>query len=145
MARAGYQKEYYLKNKVSILEWHKMHREKPGVAEKMRENSRRWYADPENKIRRRNSRYNIDFNILKEKQDNCCAICAKPFEDDSKAFIEHDHRCCPQQNKSCGKCVRGLTCKQCNDGLVYFNDNWELLERASKYIFDAKVRYLNGN
>ena len=26
---------------------------------------------------------------------------------------DHDHRCCPGPN-SCGKCVRGLTCRACN-------------------------------
>ena len=35
------------------------------------------------------------------------------------ACIDHDHNCCPTGGKSCGKCVRGVICQQCNTAEGY--------------------------
>lgn len=32
----------------------------------------------------------------------------------SLLVVDHDHRCCPGDTKSCGKCIRGLICRPCN-------------------------------
>ena len=68
----------------------------------------------------------IDFNGA------MCSICQVAMA----TVIDHDHECCPK-DKSCGKCVRGILCKQCNWMLGNANDKVETLERA--------VQYLKGN
>lgn len=74
-----------------------------------------------------------DYENLFIKQGGKCAIGGEPLP--QKPHIDHDHET--------GK-VRGLVCIKHNTGLGMFDDDWEFLERASKYIFDAKVKYLNG-
>jgi len=60
-------------------------------------------------------------------QDARCAIChtADPGGH-GQWTIDHDHRCCPGIG-SCGQCVRGLLCGQCNLMLGYANDQPERL------------------
>src|SRR6266498_5124596 len=42
-------------------------------------------------------------------QAGSCAIC----ETISKLVVDHDHKCC-SDDTSCGKCIRGLLCLNCN-------------------------------
>lgn len=72
------------------------------------------------------------YDAMVEDQDNRCAICGRT--ETSKAWaIDHDHACCPGQN-SCGKCVRGLLCSNCNTALGLFGDSVESLRRAIDYL-----------
>lgn len=74
------------------------------------------------------------YNELFDKQNGCCAICGKHQTENEKALaVDHDHSCCDGQ-KSCGKCIRGLLCSNCNRGLGLFKDNEEVLMRALNYI-----------
>lgn len=65
-----------------------------------------------------------DFDKLLLDQNNVCAICEKK-SDYNSLNVDHDH--------ITGK-VRGLLCGNCNKGLGLFNDNSELLVKASKYL-----------
>lgn len=51
----------------------------------------------------------------------------------SKMHMDHDHSCCDDE-RSCGKCLRGILCEAHNTGLGKFNDNPELLESAAQYL-----------
>jgi hypothetical protein len=66
------------------------------------------------------------FDRLLEAQGHACAMCREPFEDGQPIFIDHDHACCPDEKRSCGKCVRGLLCLRCNTGLGYIERMYEL-------------------
>lgn len=66
-----------------------------------------------------------DFDILMEKQNNCCAICKKTCITGRALAIDHDH------NTSV---VRGLLCNKCNQGLGFFDDSIDLLHNAVLYL-----------
>jgi hypothetical protein len=95
----------------------------------------------ETQKRKLQTRYNISvaqFNFLKEKQNNLCAICSgyqitRKNTDYRELCIDHDHSCCPS-GKSCGECVRGLLCDKCNRGIGNFNDDVELLKKTIQYL-----------
>lgn len=88
-------------------------RENPRVAELIRKN-KLWH------------RYNLtvdEYNKLLESQGRGCAICGKTPEELGKYLVvDHDHSCCPP-GKSCGKCVRGLLCTNCNTKLGWYENN----------------------
>lgn len=50
-------------------------------------------------------------------QGGCCARCHEPFRNSKDTQIDHDHSCCPGR-RSCGSCVRGVICWQCNQRLT---------------------------
>jgi hypothetical protein len=60
-----------------------------------------------------------DFDRMLEEQGYACAMCFEPFQEDEPVFIDHDHACCPDEKRSCGRCVRGLLNLRCNVGVGY--------------------------
>lgn len=84
------------------------------------------------KINRKKYQYLRNYNItleevkaLKEKQNNACAICFKPFTNSKKTHIDHDHYTMK---------VRGILCSNCNLGLGNFKDDIESLQEAIRYL-----------
>jgi hypothetical protein len=65
-------------------------------------------------------------------QKNSCGICRKPFTETPR--IDHDHSCCSDSRFSCGRCVRGLLCDRCNNGLGRFKDDQNLVRSALAYL-----------
>ena len=47
--------------------------------------------------------------------------------------IDHDHNCC-SGNFSCGNCIRGVLCHNCNTALGLLKDDKEKIENLIKYI-----------
>jgi hypothetical protein len=79
--------------------------------------------------------YNItptQWQIMYDLQVGVCAICENP-EISSRLHVDHNHSCCAG-SKSCGKCIRGLVCSSCNNGLGRFKDNPALLRNAANYL-----------
>lgn len=66
---------------------------------------------------------------LMERSGGLCEICRESVG----TCIDHDHACCPDE-KSCGKCVRGLLCRGCNWALGHMRDNPERLRAAASYL-----------
>lgn len=80
-------------------------------------------------------RYNMTPEKLQEMmaaQGNKCLICPRTFAE-FVPHIDHDHTCCPGGG-SCGKCIRGLLCVDCNRGLGSFRDSADLLRAAADYL-----------
>jgi hypothetical protein len=85
-------------------------------------------------------RYNMSPEKLQEMmeaQGNKCLICPRTFAD-FVPHIDHDHTCCAQGG-SCGKCIRGLLCVDCNRGLGSFRDAPEILRAAAIYLESRRL------
>lgn len=70
--------------------------------------------------------YNLTIDewlLLKERQENKCAICKQEFS--STPCVDHDHKT--------GK-VRGLLCQKCNKIMGQFNDNVSTFQNAVIYL-----------
>lgn len=101
--------------------------------DKDKERKRKYYATHPAITLRRKYNMSVDtFYSTLVSQDYKCGICRIPFAD-SAPYVDHDHSCCPDIN-SCGKCVRGLLCKNCNTGLGFFKDDPFVLSMASLYV-----------
>lgn len=96
--RAEYQREYYERNpKQKALNVARNNKSRPG-----------W-----KRHRMSEAQYTQMFNRF----DGLCWSC----KDRPVAVIDHDHSCCPKH--SCGQCVRGLLCAQCNTALGLLNES----------------------
>ena len=51
-----------------------------------------------------------------------------------KLDIDHDHNCCPESGKSCGKCVRGWLCGPCNRALGMLQEDPRRIEGLLDYL-----------
>lgn len=66
--------------------------------------------------------------------DHKCYICGEPERRTGLSLsLDHDHSCCSSKF-SCGDCIRGVLCSDCNRGLGFFRDNPELLLKAHSYL-----------
>jgi hypothetical protein len=81
------------------------------------------------------NRYNItmaDQTRMLEDQDGC-AICHTWSYGKRAWAIDHDHSCCSGRS-SCGACVRGVLCTQCNTMIAMAHDDTDTLLRAVDYL-----------
>lgn len=60
-----------------------------------------------------------------------CSVCGKV---DQKLGIDHDHKCCPESGRSCGRCIRDLLCGNCNSVLGLCADNPDLIRDLANYV-----------
>lgn len=77
-----------------------------------------------------------DYLRIESEQGGVCKICSND-NNGKRLMVDHDHSCCPGAN-TCGKCVRGLLCKNCNWGLGNAKDSIELLEKMIEYLKASK-------
>lgn len=93
--------------------------------------------NPENGIKARLKYYYQltleDYEILLDRQEGRCAVCRKPPSCGKRLVVDHDHSCCPT-DVTCGKCIRGLLCHDCNRGLGSFKDSLLHLSEAINYL-----------
>jgi hypothetical protein len=51
------------------------------------------------------------------EQNGLCTVCRHLSHHHGtiqRLQVDHDHKCCDLHTKSCGKCLRGLLCADCN-------------------------------
>ncbi len=108
------------------------------------ERRKRYAEDPEYRAliseRNRRLRYGLtgdDFRARLASQGGRCAVCRTADPGTKDWHIDHDHSCCPGM-RSCGACVRGLLCTQCNTGLGMFGDDTERLHAAAVYLLRTR-------
>jgi hypothetical protein len=70
-------------------------------------------------------------------QQGLCALCFKPLGVGHPS-IDHDHACCVEHGRSCGKCIRGVVHHKCNQMLGFAGDNPEILEAGARYLQSFK-------
>lgn len=67
---------------------------------------------------------------LFDSQGQSC-VCGKTEE--KKWSLDHDHLCCPY-GSSCGKCIRGILCSECNLLLGKVRDSSDTLRKLADYL-----------
>lgn len=106
-----------------------------------------WNKKPYSRITRYKShlktKYSIsleDLVLIYEAQGGGCAICNRglphPADENGDKWqsnIDHDHACCPTDT-TCGKCVRGILCRDCNLMLGHAKDNLSTLKKGVEYL-----------
>lgn len=157
-ANSARNKEYYLKNKSDILARGKDYRASHPDRQRTRQREyaanhreqinanvkKRREADPSKfqTYDRRSTlkRFNLteeDFETMFILQNGACAVCFVSFDKDTPsrgAHVDHDHACCSVAGRSCGECVRGLLCSDCNTLLARAKDSEEILAAAIRYL-----------
>lgn len=81
-----------------------------------------------------------EFDALFKSQGNLCAICRGDNPGTNYWSVDHDHACCPQMDKTCGKCIRGILCVRCNHALGHARDSVEILSSMITYLGDYAKR-----
>lgn len=74
-----------------------------------------------------------EYDALLIQQDGLCAICHKPPEYGEILAADHDHKCCPGE-RTCGRCIRGLTHRNCNAALGMLGDDPSICRFAADYL-----------
>jgi hypothetical protein len=94
-----------------------------------------------NKHRLRNYGLTVeDYTAMLEAQGGGCAICGQPCATGRFLAVDHDHACCPEPARSCGRCVRGLLCADCNYAIGLLRDDTDRVAAALRYLTERKPR-----
>lgn len=121
--------------------------------------AKRWRENPEQmsgqaKARRRanprlsrsnylKSKYGItleQWEALLAEQSGGCYLCGDVL-DLQHVHVDHSHACC-SGDRSCGRCIRGLACRWCNQGVGQFRDDPERMRRAAIALEQAEARIM---
>jgi hypothetical protein len=65
-------------------------------------------------------------------QGGQCATCPAPLA--AGYCVDHNHECCPGNKQTCGNCIRGLLCAECNKLVGKLELDRERLSRLLTYI-----------
>jgi chromosome segregation ATPase len=128
------------KRKNRSRQWQKNNKEQYDLSiKKWKENNieRKWQLDKKSHLW---THYRItieDYRNMLNDQDGLCLVCKKS----RKLVVDHDHSCCPDKI-TCGMCIRGLICNQCNLIVGIIENSEDIVNSAKKYI--KKSKYVNA-
>jgi hypothetical protein len=80
------------------------------------------------------------FDSMFVAQDSMCAICGTTDPGSTYWCVDHNHACCPSSEKTCGKCIRGILCARCNQGIGHMGDDVARIRAAANYLEAANTR-----
>ena len=110
-----------------------------------REKEKGYRLRPSYRESKRASQLRLNFGLttqqydeILERQGGGCAICGKVIRGRSGP-VDHDHACCQESVKTCGRCVRGILCTGCNVRLAALESpTW--LASAQSYLSKDEKR-----
>jgi hypothetical protein len=80
------------------------------------------------------------YTSMLEAQGGVCAIEGCNRTNGAKRMhVDHDHECCPT-GRSCGKCVRGLLCQNCNRAIGQMSNDPNIVLGIAEYLLDWEDR-----
>lgn len=133
--------------------WTRTEKGQASITRAIAETKRRYQSDPDFRRRvqasNRRNYFWLQYGIraseaearLAEQGDRC-AVCRKPAPEGKKLHLDHDHRCCSQPGKSCGRCVREFLCGGCNVAIGFACDDPALLHALGDYVARHRARIL---
>lgn len=88
------------------------------------------YKDPVwAKTKRLMGQYKLPYGIYLEMIENGCEVCGNK----ENLCVDHDHSCCPGQT-TCGRCIRGILCTDCNMAEGRLKSSIEISENMVVYL-----------
>lgn len=82
-----------------------------------------------------------DYDRMLDEQGGVCAVVGCERTNGKKRLhVDHDHSCCPGE-KSCGQCVRGLLCQNCNRAAGQLRDDPVLAIALADYLMAGGFKY----
>lgn len=123
-------------------EWYRRNRDRQNALRRAR-----YASDEDVRLSRTAERYKLNLDQLKAlltRANWSCEICGIRFEvlngspyDQTAMCIDHDHNCC-STNYTCGKCVRGVLCRNCNSMIGFARDQTDRLAQGMRYLEERK-------
>lgn len=107
-------------------------------SEKIKRAAREWQKNNPERVKFLKRKSNLkkygltieEYDAILESQGGSCAICNKK----ENLQIDHDHSCCPTTANSCGNCIRGILCGNCNTMIANAKDSVKILNSAIDYL-----------
>lgn len=104
----------------------------------MKEAQKKFRLENPKKIRMYQVKHNYNLTVqqytfLLKVQNNRCYICLALFNKKVIPHVDHDRSCCSGKT-SCGRCIRGILCRNCNLGIGHLQENFKIVENAMKYL-----------
>jgi hypothetical protein len=132
---------YLCKESKPLSGYHSDKNRREGVSAKCKTchaayNKKRYSDNPELfKFRRIMARYGLSKEEYLEMAKDGCHSCGS-FK---ILHVDHDHSCCPYPEgrtevNTCGQCIRGILCKDCNTAEGLLHSNIETAEKLLRYM-----------